>query len=86
MKKPTFQQQMIGGVILMIVCFMIGDAIGSSIVLSLGWVLYGLAFLINPVLPKAWEFLDQEKMKLWLRVAGGACVLFGLMTAFADKV
>ena len=80
MKRFTFKNQIILGVILVIVgntlAFIFHNGIFSNVV----WIIYGLLFLLNPVYPG--QYISEKKGKIAARIAGIGCIVIGLLTKF----
>ena len=85
MEKLTFKQQFYTGLAVMIACFVLATIFKRGFFSNVGWVLYGLLFVIHPVCPEAWKWRygdDDKRMKRDFRIAGCAVILFGLMIRF----
>lgn len=84
--KLTFRQQLTAGLGLLIVCGIIGMIFKTGIFFNIAWIVYGLAFIINPVWPQSSGNADPVKMKRGCRIAGVLCVLVGLIARFGMSV
>ena len=80
MKKPDFRQQVIFGVILIVVANALSIILKNGIYVNLSWILYGIGFILNPVYPA--RVNDAEKGKNAVRIGGALCILVGLLTKF----
>jgi len=77
MKKLTYGNQITLGIIQLLVCHVLAHLLGRGWIINLGWIIYGLLFVVHPVCPKNAEW--HPHVKKWVRVAGGIIILFGLM-------
>lgn len=85
MEKLSFKQQFCAGLAIEIVCFMLATIFKLGIISNIGWIIYGLLFVIHPVCPEAWKWKyagDEKRMKRNFRIAGCVVILFGLLTKF----
>lgn len=82
MKKLTFQTQFRLLVIFFILCFIACTITKQGIFNNIAWIVYGAAFLINPVWPAAWDYADHQKLTLGCRVGGILAIVIGLITRF----
>lgn len=82
MKKPDFNLQIHLSLGLLILCFILANITKIAWIHNLGWVIYGLFFIINPVWPKSWDWKDHDKLRLGCRIAGALCILVALITRF----
>lgn len=82
----TFQQQAIGGIVLIIISGILSFVFRKGIFHNIAWIVYGLAFIINPVWPQSWKHVDPAKMKKGCYIAGGICIFIGLITRFGMSI
>lgn len=82
MLRLTFKQQVIFGFILMGICFVLSHFFQNGVFHNVAWIVYGVAFIVNPVWPQSWSYADSSKMKRGARIAGIICILIGLLTRF----
>ena len=75
MKKLTFKAQIWLGAGIFILCLVL------SHVLHMGWLLYGLLFILNPVPPENVHG-DPKRAKTYARIAGVIAVLWGLLVRY----
>lgn len=61
MKKLTFSKQLELGMLIMAICLVIAFVAKIEVVQNIAWILYGLLFLINPVVP---QNVPTEKIKI----------------------
>lgn len=76
--KLSFRGQRNICVIIIILFNIISTIAKHWIYHSVGWVLCGLLFLLNPVVPEHLE--NNKKAVFWVRVAGVICILVGIFT------
>ena len=80
MKEITFKQQVLFGIVLVIIGNSIAFALHNGIFTNLSWIIYGITFLINPVYPKRAEWtLGDKKARMVVRFCGGICILVGML-------
>lgn len=82
MKKLNFSQQMHISLGILILCFILASITKIAWLHNLGWIIYGLFCIINPVWPKAWDWKDHSKLRLGCRIAGVLCIVVALITRF----
>lgn len=78
MKHLTFSKQIKIGMLIMAICYLIVFITKIEIFRNIAWILYGLLFLINPVVPQR---LPEEKIKngkIALRICGAIIIYTGL--------
>lgn len=80
MKKITFEKQMIIGIVFLFLMHICSSIFKNSIFVNIGWVAYGLLFIINPVCPE--KSKGVKNIHLWIRLAGVLCIIAGIMTRF----
>ena len=82
MKKLDFKLQIRISLGLLILCFVLATVTKIAWLHNLGWIIYGLFFILNPVWPKAWDWQDHDKLQLGCRAAGVLCMVAALITRF----
>lgn len=82
MKKLTFKRQICLALGIMILCFIIATATKLSFIHNLGWIIYGLSFIIHPVWPESLAYADPKKMIRYCRIAGIIVIAIALITRF----
>ena len=80
MKRLTFHTQIRVSLGIFILCLFLAHITKQGIFSNIGWIVYGLFFVINPVWPKSWDHADHSKLRLGARIAGVLAILFGLIT------
>ena len=56
MKKFTFKQQVLFGIVLVIIGNSMAFALHNGLFVNFSWIIYGIIFLINPVYPERAEW------------------------------
>jgi len=82
MNKLTFTTQMRLSIGILICSFVLATFTRQGLFNNLGWIIYGLFFIINPVWPKTWDWKDHSKLRLGCRIAGALAIMVGLLTRF----
>ena len=83
MKKVTFKQQVLFGIVLVIIGNSMAFALHNGIFANLSWIIYGIIFLINPVYPERAEWtLGDKKARMVVRICGVICILVGILIRF----
>ena len=85
MEKLTFRRQWWLGMAVLVLCFVLATHFKVGVISNIGWVLFGLAFVIHPVCPEVWKWRysdDEKRMKQDFRIAGVVTILIGLITRF----
>lgn len=85
MKNLTFKQQFYISMSITIFCFILATWLKIGFIHNIGWVLFGLAFVIHPVCPEAWKWRygkDEQRMNRDFRLAGIVVILIGLLTKY----
>ena len=82
MNKLSFYWQIRISLGLLILCFVLATVTRTAWLHNLGWIIYGLFFIINPVWPKAWDWHEPKKLRLGCRIAGALCIFIALITRF----
>ncbi len=60
MKKLTFLRQLAYGMLIMAICLVIAFVAEIEVFQNIAWILYGLLFFVNPVVP---QNIPDEKIK-----------------------
>ena len=76
MKKLTFKAQIWLGAAVFLLCLVLSHLLHMGWLHNVGWILYGLLFLINPVPPENVHG-DPKRAKTYARIAGVIAVLWG---------
>ena len=83
MNKFTFKQQVLFGIVLIIIGNSMAFVLHNGIFANLSWIIYGITFLINPVYPERAEWtLGDKKARIVIRLCGVICILVGILTRF----
>lgn len=77
MKWLTYQRQIALGVIVVILGHILSDVTGVGFFVNLGWIGYGLLWLVHPV----WSQRANEhpRIRIYVQVAGAVILLLGCM-------
>ena len=67
MKNWTFGQQFAVLLVVLVVCNVLSFATRIGWFHNLGWLLYGLLFVVHPVWPRSWDYADHDKLRLGCR-------------------
>ena len=78
MKKWTYEMQLTISFILVILGSILSDIFNFWIYHSIAYVICGLLFIMNPVVPKHLE--GVRKAVFWTRIAGIILILIGAFT------
>ncbi len=83
MKRLTFKQQLLCGIILVILGNSLAFAFHKGIFANIAWIVYGVLFIVNPVYPDRLKHsLGERKAKRSMRITGMICIIIGLLTRF----
>lgn len=82
MSRLTFKTQMYLSLGFFVICMILAYFTKLGIFHNIGWIVYGLFFIIHPVWPKSWDCHEHRKLKLGCRIAGALAILVGLITRF----
>lgn len=82
MRKLTFKAQIRVSLVILIFCLILSNLTKQGIFDNIGWITYGLFFIINPVWPDSWDWQDHSKLRLGCRIAGVLAIMVGLLTRF----
>ena len=89
MQRITFRIQVYIGLAVLAVCIFLRHLLNNGIFLNAAWVIYGLLFLVHPVLPEAFEVESPQRLRQLrrqVRVAGGIAVVIGLVVRIGKGV
>ena len=78
MKKWTYEMQLTISFILVILGSILSDIFNFWIYHSIAYVICGLLFIMNPVVPKHLECV--RKAVFWTRITGVVLILVGILT------
>ena len=81
MKKLTFKAQIWLGAGIFLLCLVLSHVLHMGWLHNVGWILYGLLFIINPVPPEN-VHSDPKKLQRYARIAGVIAVLWGLLVRY----
>lgn len=81
MKKLSFKHQVWLGTGVFIVTLVLSHVLHLGWIHNIGWIFYGLLFIINPVPPENIHG-DPEKAKKGARIAGIIAVAWGLLVRY----
>ena len=82
MNRPTFKTQFRICIGILVICFILATVTKQGIFSNIAWIIYGLAFAINPVWPQMWDHADHDKLRLGCRIGGILVIIIGLITRF----
>jgi len=77
MKGLNYGNQIWLGVIQLVICHILAHLLEMGWIINIGWIIYGLLFVLHPVYPQ--RAASSPHIKLYVRIAGVVIVLFGLM-------
>lgn len=80
MKKLTFGNQMLLGAIGIILGRILADMTSNGIFVNLGWIFYGLLFIVHPVWSQRAD--GHPRIKTYVRITGAVIILIGCMSRF----
>ncbi len=81
MKKLSFKVQVWLGAAVFILCLVLSHVLHMGWIHNLGWVIYGLLFLVHPVPPENVHG-EPKKLKMYARIAGIIAILWGLLVRY----
>ena len=81
MKKLTFQQQVWLGGIIFVLTIILSHVLHIGFIHNLGWIIYGLLFIINPLPPEN-AHGEPQKLRKYARIAGIIAVAIGLLVRY----
>ena len=79
MEKLNFKNQLILGVVILMAGFVCANVTKIAVCANIGWIIYGLLFVIHPVWP---ENAKNPRVALYVRLVGVIIILLGLVTRF----
>ena len=79
MGKLNFKNQMILGVVILMAGFVCATVTKIAVCANIGWIIYGLLFVIHPVWP---ERARNPRMAMYMRLTGVVIILLGLVARF----
>lgn len=80
MEKLTFKNQIYIGLAIVLIGFVLTTITKNRIFSNIGWSIYGILFIINPVEPE--KHKGYPNMKKWIRISGVIILVLGLITKF----
>ena len=80
MKNVTFGTQMKLGLGILALGFVLSTVFHQGLFTNIAWGLYGMLFVIHPVLPI--RVIPRKQDLLWIRLAGLVVVLLACITRF----
>ncbi len=81
MKKLSFKHQIWLGAAVFILCLVLSHVLHIGWIHNLGWIIYGLLFIVNPVPPENVSG-EPRKLKAYARIAGVIAVAIGLLVRY----
>lgn len=81
MKKLSFKQQIWLGFGVFLITLVLSHVLDRGWIHNIGWIFYGLLFLLNPVPPENVHG-DEKKLKRYARIAGIIAILWGLLVRY----
>lgn len=81
MKRMDFQTQLTVGLLTVIAGFLCAHIFHQGIFTNLGWAVYGLLFVLNPVYPPEVK-TPPIKMRKYIRITGAFIFTFSMLTKF----
>ena len=82
MNRLTFHVQIRLTIGLYFLCFILARVFKQGWLTNVGWIIYGLFFIINPVWPQSWDWKDHTILRRSIRIAGVLAIIIGLITRF----
>lgn len=79
MGKLNFKNQLILGVVILMAGFACATVTKIAVCANIGWIIYGLLFVIHPVWP---ENARNPRVALYMRLVGVIIILLGLVARF----
>lgn len=77
MKKLTFSRQLTLGMLIMAICLVIAFVAKIEVFQNIAWILYGLLFLINPVVPQNVPDGKIKITKIAIRICSVIIIFLG---------
>ena len=78
MKEVTFSKQLKFGVLIAAICFTVALITEIGIFFNIGWILYGMMFVINPAVPNNMPERKIAKGRVAVRICGVVIVFIGM--------
>lgn len=82
MKKLTFKVQLYLSLGIFFGCFILATVTKHGFFCNIGWIIYGLFYVLHPVWPESWDYRDHSKLQLGCRIAGVLAIVIGIITRF----
>lgn len=80
MKEATFKNQLILGIIIIVIGNICAFITKQGVLCNISWGLYGLLFLVNPVCPE--KAKSVKHVKLYFRLAGLFIIILAFLIRF----
>ena len=71
---------MIIGIVFLFLMHICSWIFKNGIFVNIGWIVYGLLFVIHPACPE--KANNVKNIHLWIRLAGLLCIVGGIITRF----
>lgn len=78
MKKLTFSRQLTLGMLIMAICLVIAFVAKIEVFQNIAWILYGLLFFINPVVPQNVPDGKIKIARIAIRICGVIIIYLGV--------
>lgn len=78
MKKLTFSRQLTLGMLIMAICLVIAFVAKIEVFQNIAWILYGLLFFINPVVPQNVPDGKIKIARIAIRICGVIIIYSGV--------
>ncbi len=78
----SFKNQFIICICILIFSFILSSLTKISIFTNLAWIIYGVAFVINPVWPDIYNNSNPKLLKLACRIGGILVIILGTIIKF----
>ena len=78
MKKLSFDKQILLGLAFLALMHICSWVFKQGIFINVGGMVYGLLFIIHPVVPDRAKGI--KNIQIWIRLAGLLCVVIGVIT------
>lgn len=80
MDKITFKNQLVVGVGIVVISFILSTLTKQAYFSNIGWIIYGLLFLINPIYPETINIGKYKK--IYLRLVGLLIIISAFFIRF----